>query len=77
MVGDQQKKYPLCILLVSSARCLRNKMDNCTFIFLPLFDDADEIVEHPLVGHHGALTKASYLLQIITPYTPEVVQPIF
>jgi hypothetical protein len=44
---------------------------------LPLFDDADEIVEHPLVGHHGALTKASYLLQIITPYTPEVLQPIF
>jgi hypothetical protein len=49
-------------------------MDNS---ILPLFDDADEIVEHPLVGHHGALTKASYLLQIITPYTPEVVQPIF
>ncbi len=51
-------------------------MDNCIFI-LPLFDNADEIVEHPLVGHHGALTKASYLLQIIKPYTPVVVELSF
>jgi hypothetical protein len=77
MVGDQQKKYPLWYCWCHQPAAHEIKWTTLCLFFLPLFDNADEIVEHPLVGHHGALTKASYLLQIIKPYTPVVVELIF